>query len=220
MTACHKWWTKKSHEIQHLAEIGDTRGFVKATKAIYGPSFHWSNSRWSKVKQKILKTEEDIKVCCEEQFKDLLNQRTMVDEEVLNKISQYSLKKGMGVPPSLRWHLSNAQQQGYCSWCEVNFHDHIHDLIMKIWDKEVIPAAPRNALNVSLFKKGDEADFESHFCPPERSSPAFSARDSSSDLRRSSLNLNVAFILLMVQLLSSQRDSCKKNSKDKRKHYI
>ena len=31
------WWTAKAQEIQHLADIGDTRGFFCATKAIYGP---------------------------------------------------------------------------------------------------------------------------------------------------------------------------------------
>lgn len=34
----NKWWTEKAHEIQHLAEMGETRGFFSATKAIHGPS--------------------------------------------------------------------------------------------------------------------------------------------------------------------------------------
>ena len=37
-------------------------------------------------------------------------------------------------------------------------HQHIHALIMTIWDQEVIPSDLRDALIVILFKKGDKAD--------------------------------------------------------------
>ncbi|KAI4805703.1 hypothetical protein KUCAC02_010302 [Chaenocephalus aceratus] len=35
---------------------------------------------------------------------------------------------------------------------------HIHALLLKIWEEEEIPAQLRDALIVSIFKKGDRAD--------------------------------------------------------------
>lgn len=36
--------------------------------------------------------------------------------------------------------------------------NHIHALLLKIWEEEKIPAQLRDALIVSIFKKGDKAD--------------------------------------------------------------
>ncbi len=39
---------------------------------------------------------------------------------------------------------------------------HLHALILKVWDKEAIPADLRDALVVILFKKGDRTECENY----------------------------------------------------------
>lgn len=161
----NKWWTDKAHEIQHLADIGDTRGFFSATKAIYGPSH-----RGSKDRKKILKTEE-VKDHWREYFEDLLNQKTTVDEEVLNSIPQHPINEDMADPPSLSEvsdaisAMRNNKAIGpdgipaeILKAGRANLHQHMYVLIKKIWDLEMISSDLRNALIVILFKKGDKAD--------------------------------------------------------------
>lgn len=74
-----------------------------------------------------------------------------------------------------------------------NLHQHIHALIKKIWDQEVIPSDFRDALIVILFKKkkvtkqtaGTTGEY--HICPLQgRSLLASFLRDSSLYQKRSS----------------------------------
>ena len=93
----------------------------------------------------MLKTEEDVKARWKEHFEDLLDQRTTVEEEVLNSVPQYPVKEGMGDPPSLlevcdaisTLHNNKATRPDRIP-AEIlkaggaNLHQHIHALIRKV----------------------------------------------------------------------------------------
>lgn len=110
-----------------------------------------------------------------ENFQELLNWDTTVELETINQIPQHSIMEHLGDPPTenevldaIR-KLSNNKasgpdgipaeilKQGGPKLC-----CHIHNLLCKIWDKEEIPAELRDALIVTIFKKGDEADCGSY----------------------------------------------------------
>lgn len=134
-------------------------------------SHHGSNPLWSKDRKKILKTEDEVKDHWREHFEDLLNQKTTIDEEVLNSIPQRPIYEDMADPPSLSevCDTISAMRNNKAACPDripaeilkaggVNLHQHIYVLIKKIWDLELIPSDLRDALIVILFKKGDKAD--------------------------------------------------------------
>lgn len=77
---------------------------------------------------------------------------------------------------------------------------HIHALLLRVWEKEEIPAQLRDALIVSTYKKkGDQADCGTTavfpFCPLlGKHSPGSWQTGSSPCRKTSSLNLRVASI--------------------------
>lgn len=95
---------RKPMKFKILQKQVSQKGFCSATKA----SHHGYNPLWSKDRQKILKTDDEIKACWNEHFEELLNQRKMVDEEVLDRFPQCPMKEGIGdrwrfVMPSQRF---------------------------------------------------------------------------------------------------------------------
>lgn len=191
----NQWWMKKALEIQQLADSRDTRGFFDAIRAVYGPSYRGLNPLSTKDGLTLLKDDESIKNRWKEHYEDLLNRDTTAEMETLDQLPQQPIMVNMGAPPSLREvqdairKMRNNKAVGPDGIpAEVlkaggpDLLSHIHALLLKIWDKEVIPAQLRDALIVSIFKKGDKAGLPWHFPPVhhwENSSSASSQQTTS-----------------------------------------
>lgn len=168
---CVQWWTKKALEIQQLADSGGTRGFFDSTRAVYGPSYRCLTPLLSKDGLMLLKDKEAIANRWKEHYEDLLNSDTTPDMEALEKLPQQPINESLGEPPSLedvqdaiRKMKNNKAAGPYGIPAEVlkqggpELLKHIHALLYKIWEEEKIPAQLKDALVVSIFKKGDKAD--------------------------------------------------------------
>ncbi|KAL2090150.1 hypothetical protein ACEWY4_014838 [Coilia grayii] len=167
----NQWWMEKAQEIQRLADSGDTRGFFNATKAIYGPSYRGLNPLRSKDGKTLLKDESGISSRWEEHFRELLNRNTTVELETINQIPQRPIMEHLDDPPTesevldaIR-RLNNNKASGpdgipaeILKQGGPKLLSHIHSLLAKIWEKEKIPAELRDALIITIFKKGDKAD--------------------------------------------------------------
>ncbi|KAL3059301.1 hypothetical protein OYC64_011261 [Pagothenia borchgrevinki] len=167
----NQWWTKKALEIQQLADSGDTRGFFDATRAVYGPSYCRLTPFRSKDGLLLLKDKDARANRWKEHYKDLLNRDTIPEMEALDQLPQQPIVESMGEPPSLGEvldaikNMKNNKAAGPDGIpTEVlkkggpDLLKHIHALLLKIWEEEEIPAQLRDALIVSIFKKGDRAD--------------------------------------------------------------
>lgn len=165
------WWTEKALELQGLADSGDTRGFFSATRAVYGPSHHGLNPLRSKDGKTLLKDNSAINTRWKEHFQELLNRHGAAAPDTLNQIPQMPIREDLAVPPtitevakSIRSLRNNkaAGSDGISS--EIlkeggpQLWHHIHQLLLKVWEKEELPSELRDAQIVTIFKKGDKAE--------------------------------------------------------------
>nr|XP_042715179.1 uncharacterized protein LOC103306540 [Chrysemys picta bellii] len=119
----------------------------------------------------LLKDNEAINSRWKERFDDLLNRNSMVVDEVLEQIPQRPFRDELGDPPSLyevhdaTMQMKNNKAAGLDGIPAEIFKNggpelihQLYLLILKIWIKEEIPGEMRDALMVTLFKKGDKVD--------------------------------------------------------------
>nr|AOE48155.1 hypothetical protein [Eumigus monticolus] len=164
------WWTAKSKELQYLAGK-DSRQFFQATKAIYGPTTFGRNPLWSNDKSTFLKDQNSIMNRWKEHFGDLLNQESVIDEQVYDILEQAPIQEELGSVPTLDevQCAVNQARRHKATGCDgipaealkeggEELIRHIHDLIVKIWKTEEMPADFRDSLIVPIFKKGDRTD--------------------------------------------------------------
>ena len=108
-------------------------------------------------------------------YEELLNRDTTPEFEALVQLPQLSIIEGTGEPPSLeevqdtiRTMKNNKAAGPDGIPAEVLKEggsvllEHIHPLLLNIWEKEEIPAQLKDALVISLFKKGDKADYANY----------------------------------------------------------
>ena len=167
----NSWWTEKALEIQRLADSGDTRGFFSATKAVYGPSRRGLNPIRSKDGQVLLKDNESINKRWREHFQELLNRNTATQSNFICHIPQSPIREDMGEPPTLSEvqdairSLKNNRATGPDGIPAEVLKEGgaallccLHALLLKVWEEEELPSELRDALIVTIFKKGDKAD--------------------------------------------------------------
>ena len=167
----NNWWTEKSLKLQRLADSGDTRGFFTATKAVYGPSHRGLNPLRSKDGQTLLKDNDSINARWKEHFQELLNRNSSAEPDIADHIPQSPIKEDMGEPPTLTEvhnairNLRNNKAAGPDGIpAEIlkeggpKLWHHIHNLLIKVWEREELPSELRDAQIVTIFKKGDKAE--------------------------------------------------------------
>nr|XP_061823852.1 uncharacterized protein LOC133611023 [Nerophis lumbriciformis] len=119
----------------------------------------------------LLKDKDAISNRWKEHYEDLLNRDTIPEMEALDQLPQQPTDESMGEPPTLDelqdaiGKMRNNKAAGPDGIpAEVlkkggpDLTKHIHALLLKIWEEEEISAQLRDALIVSIFKKGDKAD--------------------------------------------------------------
>ncbi|KAE8299947.1 hypothetical protein D5F01_LYC00071 [Larimichthys crocea] len=138
-------------------------------RAVYSPSYSCLTPLRSKDGLKLLKDKEAITNRWKEHYEDLLNRNTTPEMDALEQLPQQPIIENMGEPPSLEEVQDAIKKMKYNKAAGPDgipadvpkeggpdLHRHIHALLLKIWQQEKILAQLRNALVVSIFKKGDK----------------------------------------------------------------
>lgn len=171
----NQWWISKSREMQHLVDTNNTHAFFNATRTIYGPSHHGINALKSKDSTEFLKDTNSINSRWKQHFEELLNRDTQVDVNIFNTIPQGLVQNHLDETPSLLEveiaisQLKNYKAPGMDGIPAELFKEgntllvhHLHRLMDKIWKTGTIPDDLRDALIVSIFKKGDRAQCDNY----------------------------------------------------------
>ncbi|XP_061142364.1 uncharacterized protein LOC133159416, partial [Syngnathus typhle] len=100
-----------------------------------------------------------------------LNRDSTTQSDFLSHIPQSPIRDDMGEPPTLVEvqdairSLKNNKASGpdgipaeVLKEGGLELQRHLHSLFLKVWEKEVLPSKHRDALIVTIFKKGDKAD--------------------------------------------------------------
>ena len=167
----NEWWVKKAEEMQAFADTNNSRAFFLATKEIYGPSSMGMNPLMSKDGSTLLKDSDSVTSRWKEHFSDLLNLPSNVSESTTDQIPQRAIREELAAPPKLEEveeaikKMKNNKAAGPDGIPAEIFKaggpkltDQVHQLVEKIWQLEEIPSDLRDALIVTIFKKGDKSD--------------------------------------------------------------
>ncbi len=170
-TMKNEWWVRKAKEMQSFADNNNSRAFFIATKEVYGPSSVGMNPLTSKDGSSLLKDTDSITSRWREHFSDLLNLPSTVSENTTDQIPLRPTKEELAAPPTLEeveeaiQKMKNNKAAGPDGIPAEIFKAggpklaaHVHALIEKIWQQEEIPCDLRDALIVTIFKKGDKSD--------------------------------------------------------------
>ena len=129
------------------------------------------NPLMSKDGTTLLKDSDSVTSRWKEHFSDLLNLPSTVSESTTEQIPQRSIREEMAVPPKPEEveeaisKMKNNKAAGPDGIPAEIFKaggpklaEQVHELIEKIWLQEVSPCDLRDALIVTIFKKGDKSD--------------------------------------------------------------
>ena len=165
----NQWWLVKAAELQELADTHKNRAFFAATKMVYGPSTHGPTPLRTSTNE-LVKDPESIRLCWKEHFNNFLNRNAQVDPRAVDELEQHLVRHELAVPPSLDEveKALRSLKSGKASGpdgipAEVikaggsELAEQLFLLIQKFWTEEQIPADLRDALIVTLFKKGDKS---------------------------------------------------------------
>ena len=166
------WWDRKAEEVQMYADTHNSKKFISALKAVYGPSKPGSTPLQSPDGSMLIKDQEGLRNRWAEHFSTLLNKPSTVDPTALEQVPQQPTLNDLDLPPSMN-ELSKALKQtnsGRASGkdgipAEIykaagpRAMEVFLDIILSIWDQEKMQDDIRDALIVALYKnKGSKAD--------------------------------------------------------------
>ena len=149
------WWTDLSKKMQMYADLGDTRLFFEALKAVHGPSHQIQAPLCSADGYTLLTDKDAIMHCWSKHFSSLFSDKPELDdlptlEEVKKAICQMNPRKSPGIdgiPAEV--YQYGGEKETVC----------LHDLFTKCWEQGLVPQDLRDAIIVSLYKnKGVKSD--------------------------------------------------------------
>lgn len=165
-----EWWEKMASDIQGYADGRDWRRFFQAVNAVYGTTSNASHPLRSSDNTTLLKDNDNIMKRWTEHFSQLLNRPTTVADDALDSIPQYPLQNNMDDPPILPEISRAISQMKNNKACgpdgipaEVykfggpQLTSRLHDLFTRIWETEQVPSDLKDAMIVTIFKKGDRS---------------------------------------------------------------
>ena len=164
------WWRNVAAELQRLADQNSSRAFFAACRAVYGPKAHGLAPLKAK-DGTLLKDKDAIDDRWHEHFAELLNRDAAVDDSVFDEIEQRPVKDELGRLPELK-EITDAVNQLKCNKASGEdglppelfkqggeaLWSKLHQILCAIWRQETLPADLRDALIVTIFKKGDRAE--------------------------------------------------------------
>lgn len=106
----NKWWTSLTERTQTCTDTGIYRGFYKALKAAYGPSYQIQSPLWSANGQELLADKESVLNCWSEYFHTFFSTSHTVQESVFDRIHQQLLKTKLDMAPTLQETVKAVEQ--------------------------------------------------------------------------------------------------------------
>lgn len=165
----NKWWVEKAEDLQRMAACNDTKGFYNGLKEIYGPRTSAIAPMKNKEETTLITDKDEIIQRWKEHFQDLLNVQGGNDQTVLNRlipsptmgeldteITMEELEKALksmsaekatgldGLPAEVYKHSGQEVKEK------------LLELIKECWRMEKVPQEFKDALIVTIYKKGDK----------------------------------------------------------------
>ena len=160
-----KWWNAKAEEVQQAADSHNAKLFFSALKTIYGPTPSGCSPLLSSDGKTLIKDQAGLLERWTEHFSSLLNRPSSVSQVALSQIPQNPVITDLDEPPSLDevQKAINQTSSGRASGkdsipAEIykaagpDALNAFHDILLDIWEKEVMPDDFRDALIVALYK--------------------------------------------------------------------
>ena len=94
--------THQALKTQLYADLRDDRSLYEALKAVYGPSHQVHTPLHSSDEQKLLSDNSSVRAHWSEHFQSLFSANHNVQEPVIHRISQLTLKQELDEPPMLQ----------------------------------------------------------------------------------------------------------------------
>lgn len=165
----NKWWIEKSESLEKMANCNDTKGFYNGLKAIFGPR----TSSIVPIKNRegtLLTNQEEITHRWKEHFQDLLNLDGETNANVLNEIIPQPRKQELDNEITMEElesaikSMSSEKAPGLdglpaevYKYSGQDIKVKLLDIIRECWRTENIPQEFKDALIVTIYKKGDRS---------------------------------------------------------------
>ena len=167
----NNWWSRKSEELQRLADMNNSKEFFAATRKLYGPRSGGVGPIASKDGSTVHKEKAKIRERWGEHFSELLNQDAQVDEDAIERLPKLPTITELAEPPTID-ELEKAitmtkpgkaaGPDGIPSEIFKNGGKYLSDKILElfrlIWERESLHPDLRDANIVTIFKKGSKLD--------------------------------------------------------------
>lgn len=169
----NEWWLAKAQDLQRLADTNQTARFFESLRTIYGPRCKKTAPVYSRDKTTKLTDPSEVLLRWAEHFNEVLNPGSQgADLNYINSLDALPISSDLETPPSYEeFHnalnrLKNGKSPGYDSLpSEVykyggkNIKTRLFELVLQIWDAEIVPQDWKDALISKLYKgKGDLSD--------------------------------------------------------------
>ena len=158
-------WTDLAKKMQMYADLGDTRSFFEALKAVPGPSNQIQAPLRSADGSTLLTDKDAIMHRWSEHFSSLFSDKRRVEESSLLRIPQAEVKTGLDDLPTLEEVKKAVRQMNPgkspgIDGIPAEVYQYggekvtvcLHDLFTKCWEQGLVPQDLRNAIIVSLYK--------------------------------------------------------------------
>ncbi|XP_076059549.1 uncharacterized protein LOC143036186 [Oratosquilla oratoria] len=166
----NEWWQQMVQDLQGYADSSDLKSFFVGTKKIFGPK-HTAAGTLLAADKSILTEDHEIQNRWIEHFNTLLNRNSAAQQDFLRNVPQHPPQLWMSLPPTLQ-ELDVAlkqMRQGKAAGpdnipTELLTHGglvlkmRLHSLILKAWEEKQAPSDWKDALLITIFKKGDRRE--------------------------------------------------------------
>ena len=161
------WWWDKAAEVQHYTDTHNAKKFFSLLKTIFGPSASGCVPLLSSDGKTLIKDQEGLSKCWREHLSTLLNWPLSVDSDTLNQIPQQPAKPSTieEIKKVIHQIVSGRESGKVGIPAEIykaagpDALVAFHDVLLTVWEEEMMPDDFCDALIVSLYKKkGSKSD--------------------------------------------------------------
>ena len=166
----NRWWRDKAEELQQYADSRNMRSFFSGVKEIFGPIRKSTSTLKSADNTTELTEPKDILERWQEHFSVLLNRDSTVAPDFLRNVPQHPVRLQMSINPTYEEFeaalksVSPFKAPGpdnipmeLIKYGGRRLKTRIHLLLLKIWEREEVPADLKDANIITIFKKGDRS---------------------------------------------------------------
>ena len=164
----NNWWQQKSVELEQYATARDFRNFYAGTKEIFGPVRSATGTLLASDSTTILTDQTDILTRWKDHFSELLNRVSSAEEDFLRNVPSLPPQPWMNAPPSfMEFEKAMKQMKLRKSSGPDNIpfellqhggmalKSRLFFLILRIWEAHHVLKDLKDAVIITIFKKGD-----------------------------------------------------------------